>query len=451
MRGSPLCRTKALFVASAITLAPGASEAASIVTEWLDVVLPAVNHATPEPTTSTRFLLIYHTAVYEAWAAYDPVAVGAVTGDTLQGKGGAATTANKREAISHAAHAALSALAPVHGRFFDARMAELGYEPGADTAPARLGRQAAAAVLASRRDDGANAENDYADTSGYMTADPSHASHWQPIMFAGEPQMAMTPHWGRVTPFALPNGDAFRPAPPPEPGTDAFAAQLDEILALSAGLTDEHKAVAEFWIPWGAPPASHLTTLAKWVSLRDDLRLDADVKLFFVLGGALFDAGIAAWDAKYAYDHVRPVTAVRAQGARPVEGWTSEGPAQMEARAWRPYLPTVPFPEYVSGHSAFTAAWARTLELLTGSPEFGFTAEVERLSVENRRLAEPIALTYPTFWSAAEASGRSRLLGGLHWGAGNREGLALGRRVGERAWTHAQALFSGRVLPAASP
>ena len=187
------------------------------------------------------------------------------------------------------------------------------------------------------------------------------------------------------------------------------------------------------------------------MSLRDDLRLDDDAKLFFALGGALFDAGIAAWDAKYAFDHVRPVTAVRALGDRPVEGWTPEGPVRMEARAWRPYLPTVPFPEYVSGHSAFTAAWARTLELLTGSPEFGFTAEVERLSVENRRLAKPIALAYPTFWSAAEASGRSRLYGGLHWEAGNREGLALGRQVGERAWTHAQALFSGRVPPAASP
>ena len=59
MRGSPLRRTKALLVAGAIALAPGASEAASIVTEWLEVVAfrPSTT-ATPEPTTSTRFLLI---------------------------------------------------------------------------------------------------------------------------------------------------------------------------------------------------------------------------------------------------------------------------------------------------------------------------------------------------------------------------------------------------------
>ena len=444
MSGSRLRQIGTSLLAVA-TLFSGAAQAASIVTEWLDVALPAVNYVTPEPTTSTRFLAIYHTAVYEAWSSYDPLATGAVTGETLEGEGGPGTIANKREAISYAAFTALSALAPVNQRFFDSRMAELGYALDADTPPARLGRRAAAAVLAARRDDGANAGQDYADTTDYRTADASHASHWQPVMFAGAPQMALTPQWRMVTSFALPSADAFRPGPPPEPGTKAFAEQVEEIIGLSVGLTDEHKALAEYWIPWGAPPASQLISLTKWVSLRDDLRLDADVKLFFVVSNALLDAGIAAWDAKYAYDYVRPVTAIRALGDRPIEVWRPGGTVEMPASAWQPYLSTAPFPEYVSGHSTFAAAWARVLELMTGSPEFGFTAKVSRLSVENRQLANPVTLTYPTFWSAAEAAGMSRLFGGIHWMAGNREGLELGRQVGGRAWTHAEDLFSGHI------
>jgi hypothetical protein len=43
---------------------------------------------------------------------------------------------------------------------------------------------------------------------------------------------------------------------------------------------------------------------------RDHHSLDDDVKIFFVLSNAIFDAGIAAWDMKCAYDAVRPITAI---------------------------------------------------------------------------------------------------------------------------------------------
>ena len=61
-------------------------------------------------------------------------------------------------------------------------------------------------------------------------------------------------------------------------------------------------------------PAPELIEMTKFVSDTNDLRLDDDVKLFFVASNAIFDASIAAWDAKYAYDYVRPITAIRALG-----------------------------------------------------------------------------------------------------------------------------------------
>jgi hypothetical protein len=65
------------------------SSAASIVTEWLDEALPAADEVAWEPTVGARFLAIVHTAMYDAWTAYNPVAVGSVTGTLLKGQGGA--------------------------------------------------------------------------------------------------------------------------------------------------------------------------------------------------------------------------------------------------------------------------------------------------------------------------------------------------------------------------
>jgi len=39
--------------------------------------------------------------------------------------------------------------------------------------------------------------------------------------------------------------------------------------------------------------------------------MDLDVKLFFALTNAIFDAGICAWDNKCRFASVRPLTALR--------------------------------------------------------------------------------------------------------------------------------------------
>src|SRR5271157_5889407 len=76
-------------------------------------------------------------------------------------------------------------------------------------------------------------------------------------------------------------------------------------------------------------------------------------------------------------------------------------------------------PAYVSGHSAFTAAWARVMELVTGHPDLNLRIKMHHLFVEQRELADPVELFYPSFAAAAEASGMSRIWGGIHWPADN--------------------------------
>jgi hypothetical protein len=110
-KGWSPCREKetliraVLWVALSLILAMRASaaSAASIVTEWLDQALPYAQEVAWEPTVGSRFLATLHTAMYDAWTAYDSTAVGVVSGTALKGEGGPNNEANKREAISHAA------------------------------------------------------------------------------------------------------------------------------------------------------------------------------------------------------------------------------------------------------------------------------------------------------------------------------------------------------------
>ena len=75
-----------LCVAPGLILVTRAStaSAASIVTEWLDEALPSADEVAWEPTVSSRFFAIFHTAIYDAWTAYDPVAVGVVSDYALK-------------------------------------------------------------------------------------------------------------------------------------------------------------------------------------------------------------------------------------------------------------------------------------------------------------------------------------------------------------------------------
>lgn len=156
--------------------------------------------------------------------------------------------------------------------------------------------------------------------------------------------------------------------------------------------------------------------------------LEWDVKAYFILGGAVHDAAVAAWGIKGWYDYVRPISAIRAMAARgqssnpdlpnynttgiplidgyvelvgendPLAGrdgvninkiklYTWRGPAfvfnpatdiagvgWILAERWWPYqrptFVTPPFAGYVSGHSTFSRAAAEVLTMLTGDPFF---------------------------------------------------------------------------------
>ena len=496
----------------------------SLVAQWNEVMLDAIRAIQPDtefkPTVISYYMYLTSSAVYDAWAAYDVAAYG-YHGE-IERPIAEHTEANKAAAVSYAAYRILSHFFPAQQDKFDAFMADLGYDTGVTaTDPASaagVGNLAAANVLAARANDGSNAADDFADTSGYVArndADPEapnapggdafDPNHWQPqrvptgtltdangvaIFDNDDPstyadQDPLTPHWGSVTPFAMTSGDQFLPPSAPKlndhsPYVDgeghlttrhqAYLDQFNEVLHVNANLTTEQKVIADFWSdgPGTESPPGHWNTIAQDVALREGHGIDEDAKLFFALNAAQFDAGIATWETKYHYDLVRPISAIRdLYYGHEIEAWggPNQGKQVILGQNWHPYqeatFVTPPFPEFVSGHSTFSAAAAKTIAAFVGSdalydgsslsnydldnvPGLDRLGEavINQLDTETFADAEPVVLRWETLSEAALEASFSRLYGGIHIKDGKLFGLKIGEQVAAQAQIRWEALFT---------
>jgi Domain of unknown function (DUF6851)/VCPO second helical-bundle domain len=434
----------------------------TVVLAWNEAVLAAIRASRPAPPVAARALAVVHTAMYDAWAAYDGRAVGTRLGFVpLSGRGSATV---KSEAVGYAAYRALLDLFPERKSDVDATLAAVGLDPAAPTTDlgttAGIGAAAARAVLDFRHGDGADqlgtlAPGGYADWTGYTPVNSPDVvvvpDRWQPLRVpdgrgGSTVQRFAVPHWGLVIPFA--SAPVLTDAvPPPAPaGTPRFREQAEELIAISARLSDREKVIAQYWAdgPNSELPPGHWCLFAGFVSRRDRHDLDADVVMFFALTNALLDAGIETWHVKRGYDYVRPITAIRELFAgRRIRAWAGPGRdgELIDGGRWQPYqeatVVTPPFAEYPSGHSAFSAAAAEVLRRSTGSDDFGAMTTIEAGSsrIEPGRVpAEDLTLHWDTFSAAADEAGLSRRYGGIHFRQGDLIGRAIGRAVGARAW-----------------
>ena len=472
-----------LFIAQACS-----AVAQSVAVQWENAALAAIrNSPLPAPAVA-RALAIVDTCMYDAWAAYDERATGTQLGDVLRRPAAERTLGNKNEAVSYAAYRALVDVLPEsESQVYKPLLLKLGYSAENNsrdiTAPGGIGNVACSAVLAYRHGDKANqlgtlAPGAYSDWTAYrpmnkatalpVLGQPSAVNHWQPLIYTnsrGEriSQLYREAHWGQVMPFALKNGDQFRaalaPFGPAQAGTAEYENQLQETVAVSAGLTDRQKMIAEFWQDdaFTVQPAGHWINIATSVSERDRQNLDGDVKLYFLLSNALMDAGIAAWDAKTFYDSVRPVTAISAAfRGKTIQAWggPGKGTVAIDGSLWIPYqhadAPTPAFPEFVSGHSAYSAAAASILALWTGSDYYMASVVLPTGSSKIEpgvTPKEPVRLEWKTFSDAAAEAGMSRRYGGIHFKGADLGGRELGRLVGAEVWARGQLFFLGTAAP----
>jgi hypothetical protein len=473
----------------------------NVVVKWDDELLQTIraNPAGTGPTITARAIAVLHTAINDAWAAYDPVA----DGYYYTAKATGAAPWDKEKAISFAADKTLGWLFPGRAALdvdpgpavlgeYDAQLQELNYALDDSSSAAQIGRAAAQATIDNRANDGANQLSGYADTTNYASRlqntwkELKQPWHWQPQcvltpagVTAGVPflppagqdcvapnyaaQLPYTPQWGNVTPFALDADYQYTPTGPPKLADGSYdPTDVATALKDTSNLDDTKKVIAEYWAdgPKSEFPPGHWALLGQAYSRERAHSVDTDVKMFFTMGNALLDASISSWKAKYTFDFWRPTSAIRyLYAGKQVNTWLGpyKGYGMRDGSQWRPYqAPTVvtpPFPEYTSGHSTFSGAARITLTAFTGGDSFGgqVTIKAGKSLFEPRTDTNPgvpardVVLKWKTFLDAADQAGMSRRYGGIHFASGDTHGRAAGATKGWCAYDWAKSYGEGRA------
>jgi Ca2+-binding RTX toxin-like protein len=391
--------------ASALTLQRTTPDPGSDpVLAWNQTALQTIQADAAQPAFATRALAMESIAVLDTLAAIDGTAAYLVG---LQAPDGIPAVA----AVAAAAHQVLLHLFPNQKARLDARLAvdlaSVAAGSARDGAVA-FGRSVADAVIALREHDGWDA---------FLTAVGGTApGQWRPT--APSFELAQTPQWASLTPFSLTSGNQFRPDAPPALTSEAYTADFQQTRSLgsatSSTRTPEQTAIARFWADGGGThtPPGHWNDIANDLAASGNILLGSAARLLAILNVALADSSIAAWDAKYTYDAWRPITAIR-------EADLDGNPDTTADSTWQPLLVTPNHPEYVSGHSTYSAAAATVLTELLGS--IPFTTDSISLPGVNRSFAD--------FRAAADEAGRSRIYAGIHFDFSNKAGQGIGDAV----------------------
>ena len=249
---------------------PTADSDKSVARLWNEALLDAIRRDFPAPTVHARNL--YHTsaAMWDAWAAYDPVAGGVFVTDKADHDH---PTAARKRAISYAAYRVLShryrdAVGGADSlRQFDELMASLCYPTErtgtkGDSAAA-LGNRIAKRIIAAGFRDGSRERRGYTSADYVPVNEPmvvrapgtflTDPNRWQPLALEvaisqnglplpSGPQEFVGPHWGHVDSFALPaagpDGVPIDPGVPPRLGDprtdDLFKDKAVEVVRYSS-------------------------------------------------------------------------------------------------------------------------------------------------------------------------------------------------------------------------
>lgn len=411
-----------------LTLAPLAVADANEVVQWNDTAMKAIAANGQNPIVSTRTLAMVHGAVHDAVNAIDR------RYDAYYFEGPGDPGASPEAAVAAAAHTVLVAIVGASGtpgqragalalvdEAYTASMARITDGPARNKGVA-IGRAAGAAMCALRKDDGAGRDAPYiaAMGPGRWRPHPNPVPANPPIAnadLARGYQPSAMPGWGNVTPFTLLSASQFWLPGPPALTSAQYARDFDEVKRLggkvSTARTDDQTQIARFWFQG---PGTW-NTIARTVLTSRGARLDDSARVLALMNLSMADAYIAGFRIRYVYDLWRPVTAIR-------EGDHDGNDATVGDPTWDSHQNTPAVSEYPSTQSTFSGAAAAVLASLLGDrTSFTFTSG---------KPFDGITRSFTSFSQAARESADSRVYAGIHFRSACEDGLALGRRVGQR-------------------
>ena len=404
MVGDKTALTSALL-AAAIVLGSASCARADVVTDWNQTAIRATEIAGAPVPVQTRVMAMVHAAMFDAVNAIErKYSVYAVDVSAPPG-------ASADAAAAGAAHGILERLYPQQKAITDAALASsLARIPegAARSDGARLGQEVATpAVRASqRRRLRRRAILCVRHRRGRL---PGHAADERKSDIAALAQLEAVHHGER---------EAVRIRRPPRPEQRSLCEGFQR--GHAPRIANEHRAHERAdgdRDPLGRLGSSPLNAVGRAAATAKGLSLIDSARLFALLNMAMADSLIAGFEAKYAFNYWRPVTAIRNAGL-------ANNAAIAAEPGWDPLLVTPPHPEYPSAHCLGAGAAVAVLQ---------HVFEGDRLASSYVYPPLGVLLRWDSFSQIEKEVENARVWGGIHYRTSVEHGSQIGRQVGEFA------------------
>ena len=390
-----------LLVGSLFTLFSGLVKA-DVIADWNERAVVAGEKARVGNFPIARAIAMVHLAMFEAVNSIEPRYT------HYRARLSAEPAASRDAAAASAAHAVLVRVFPEQAAELDkALQSSLAAvsDGTSKTQGVELGQQAGAAIVAERRDDGWDAPNSY-----------------RPYTVAGKYVPTVLPIGytvASVKPFSLKTGNHLRPPAPYALKSAQWAKDFIEVKKLGAktgsARTAEQTDIARFWELTG--PATYNPVVRQLAAAKGLDVLD-NARLFALFSMATADASIAIFDAKYAYNFWRPVTAIR-NADLDGNNATERDPT------WEPFIATPMHPEYPCAHCISQGSAASVLDAFFGDavPTFTMTSTT----------APGVTRKFSKLSDYVTEVVNARVYDGVHYRTSGEVGAAMGRKNGQYA------------------
>lgn len=268
---------------------------------------------------------------------------------------------------------------------------------------------------------------------------------WTRLTIQGKKQGYLTYNWDDVTSTCLTesNEASIQASVSPKTGIERDE-EINSVMTIAAGLTDQQKITAEFWAGGPGTVSPPLMFIWLWKEYIKSLSSISCANIMFSLLDLaihLFEGGRVTWRLKKTYMEDRPIQEVRRRfTGQSVLSWNGT----VDGAQWLPYqannFVTPPFADFPSGHSHFSKAFALTMNKWFGSNiikhnifydkqnlicplfptslngtfgDFSITPGMSEIQ-PGIVPATPMNISFNTWDDMAESAGISRLYGGIH-------------------------------------
>jgi hypothetical protein len=431
MRKPVICLAFVLLLATgAQPVSAGLDTEIDPIRTWNELALDTVRTVRASDADAARTYAMVGVAIYDAVNGIASERGSRDRSFALRSPAGAPATGDQQAAAVAAAHAVLTRLysdRPDQLAVYDAQLADdLAHLGGGRRVSAgrAWGAEVGTYVVDARAADGSRP----VETQPAGSGPGVFATAWSGVQYRN------------VTPFAIADAAPYVGAGPAALGSLDYAAAFASVRLIGdLDIPDAEKsAIYQYW-SLGAgtvQPPGEWVRIALRISGEHQLGLEAKSRLFALLTMALADTSVATVRTKYVHRHWRPESAIR-QADLDGNPWT-EPVATWRARAGSPGTS----PEYVSGHSVYSAAGAAVIAGFYCDDLLPFTHASDSAPTDPAT-GEPMTRSFPNLSAAAADAGNSRILGGIHFDFSNRDGLAMGRGVAAEVLATRLLLASG--------